>query len=157
MNHHEEVWKKVFDSYYCYVSWPNPWWQGVEEYIIRFNHYDKNCCYILGSFIWYVHKFYVKLIFLTLRFTHAPWCSVVAPWCSGFHYCTASFNEAWTQVLCSYKYCLLHAGDSRWWGFLTMVATGNKAKRLSLINHTTKAIHHHHHHTHVCVSGGKKE
>ena len=25
---------------------------------VRFNHYDKNCCYILGSFIWYVHKFY---------------------------------------------------------------------------------------------------
>ena len=25
-----------------------------------------------------------------------------------------------------------------------MVPTGNKAKRLSLVNHTTKTIHHHH-------------
>ena len=24
LNHHEEVLKKVFDSYYCYVSLPNP-------------------------------------------------------------------------------------------------------------------------------------
>ena len=27
-----------------------------------------------------------------------------------------------------------------------MVPTGNKAKRLSSVNHTTKTIHHHHHH-----------
>ena len=27
-----------------------------------------------------------------------------------------------------------------------MVLTGNKAKRLSSVNHTTKTIHHHHHH-----------
>ena len=27
-----------------------------------------------------------------------------------------------------------------------MVPAGNKAKRLSSVNHTTKAIHHHHHH-----------
>ena len=26
-----------------------------------------------------------------------------------------------------------------------MVPTGNKAKRLSSVNHTTKTIHHHHH------------
>ena len=26
-----------------------------------------------------------------------------------------------------------------------MVPAGNKAKRLSSVNHTTKAIHHHHH------------
>ena len=29
-----------------------------------------------------------------------------------------------------------------------MVPAGNKAKRLSSINHTTKTIHHHHHHHH---------
>ena len=29
---------------------------------------------------------------------------------------------------------------------LTMVPTGNKAKRLSSVNHITKTIHHHHHH-----------
>ena len=40
--------------------------------------------------------------------------------------------------------CSWHAGDSRWWGSLTMTLAGNKAKRLSSINHTTKTIHHHH-------------
>ena len=29
-----------------------------------------------------------------------------------------------------------------------MVPAGNKAKCLSLVNHTTKAIHHYHHHHH---------
>ena len=29
-----------------------------------------------------------------------------------------------------------------------MVPAGNKAKRLLLVNHTTKTIHHHHHHHH---------
>ena len=31
----------------------------------------------------------------------------------------------------------------RWWGSLTIVPTRNKAKRISLVNHTTKTIHHH--------------
>ena len=35
-------------------------------------------------------------------------------------------------------------GDLWWWGSLTMVPTGNKEKRLSSVNHTTKTIHHHH-------------
>ena len=30
---------------------------------------------------------------------------------------------------------------------LTIVPAGNKAKRLSSVNHATKTIHHHHHHT----------
>ena len=29
-----------------------------------------------------------------------------------------------------------------------MVPAGNKARRLSSVNHTTKIIHHHHHHHH---------
>ena len=29
-----------------------------------------------------------------------------------------------------------------------MVPAGNKAKRLSLVNHTAKTIHHHHYHHH---------
>ena len=29
-----------------------------------------------------------------------------------------------------------------------MVTAGNKAKRLSSVNHTTKTTHHHHHHHH---------
>ena len=31
-------------------------------------------------------------------------------------------------------------GDSRWWEFLTVAPAGNKAKRISSANHTTKAI-----------------
>ena len=31
-------------------------------------------------------------------------------------------------------------------GSLTMVPAGNKAKRFSLVKHTTKIIHQHHHH-----------
>ena len=67
----------------------------------------------------------------------------MAPWCSGYHYCTTSFNKAWTQVLRRFKSCTRRVGDSRWWGSLTMFPAGNKGKCLSSVNHTTKTIHHH--------------
>ena len=73
---------------------------------------------------------------------HAP----VAPWRSGYHYCKTSFIKARTQALRRFKPCSWRVGDSRWWGSLTMVPAGNKAKRLSSVNHTTKTIHYHHHH-----------
>ena len=44
--------------------------------------------------------------------------------------------------------CSQRVRDSRWWGSLTMVLVGNKVKRLSSVNHTTKTMHHHHHHHH---------
>ena len=44
----------------------------------------------------------------------------MARWCSGYHYCTTSFNKAWTQVLRRFKSCSPRVGDSRWWGSLTM-------------------------------------
>ena len=69
----------------------------------------------------------------------------VVPWCSGYHYCTTSFNKAWTQVLHRLKFCTRRVGDSRWWRSLTMVPAGNNAKCLSSVYHTTKTIHHHHH------------
>ena len=74
-----------------------------------------------------------------------PLSKVIKPWCSGYHYCTTSFKKAWIQVLRRFKSCSRRVGDSRWWGSLTMVPAGNKAKRLSSVNHTTKIIHHHHH------------
>ena len=43
-----------------------------------------------------------------------------------------------------FKPCLRHVGDSRWWGSMTMILAGNKAKCLLSVNHTTKTIHHHH-------------
>ena len=72
------------------------------------------------------------------------WTMDMAPWCSGYHYCTTSFNQAWTQVLRRFKPCWQRVGDSRWWGSLTMVPAGNKAKRLSSVNHSAKTIDHHH-------------
>ena len=38
----------------------------------------------------------------------------------------------------SYSQCVR---DSRWWGSLKMVSAGNKAKRLSSVNHTKIRIH----------------
>ena len=38
----------------------------------------------------------------------------VALWCSGYHYCTTSFNKAWTQVLHRFKSCLWRVRDLRW-------------------------------------------
>ena len=51
--------------------------------------------------------------------------------------------KAWTQVLLRFKSCSPRVGDSRWWGSLTMVPAGNKAKWDWSVNHTTKTIHHH--------------
>ena len=78
--------------------------------------------------------------------SHLLLLNPVAPWCSGYHCCTTSFIKAWAQVLSRCKSCLRRVGDSRCWGSLTMVPAGNKAKRLSSVNYTTKTIHHHHHH-----------
>ena len=64
---------------------------------------------------------------------------------SGYHYGITSFDKTWTQVLRRFKYCSRRVGYSRWWGSLIMVPAGNKAKRPSWVNHTTKIINHHHH------------
>ena len=60
------------------------------------------------------------------------------PWCSGYLYCTPSFNKAQTQLLRRFESCLRRVGNVRWWGSLTMVLAGNKAKRFSSVNHTKK-------------------
>ena len=43
-----------------------------------------------------------------------------------------------------FKSCSRRVGDSQWWGSLTMAPAGNKAKRLSSVNHAPKTIYHHH-------------
>ena len=68
----------------------------------------------------------------------------MVPWWSCYYYCTTSFNKAWSQVRHRFKSCSWRVGDSRWWRSLTMAPAGNKAKRLSSVNHNTKTIHHHH-------------
>ena len=56
------------------------------------------------------------------------------------------------KLCAGFKSCSRRVGDSRWWGSLAMAPAGDKAKRLSSVNHTTKINHHHHHHQvyHVC-------
>ena len=66
-------------------------------------------------------------------------------WCRGYHCCLTSFIKVRTQVLRRFKSCSRLVGDLRWWGSLTIIPAGNKARRLSSVNHTTKAIHYHHH------------
>ena len=65
----------------------------------------------------------------------------MASWCSGYDYCTSkpvlrfyagSDSACGVSEICN--------GE----GSLTMVPAGNKTKRLSLLNHTTKTIHHYH-------------
>ena len=90
-----------------------------------------------------IYIFTEKMVFTQAKNPQLTEYTTVAPWCSGYHYCTSSFNEAWTRVLRRLKPCSRRVGDSRWWGSLTMVPAGNKAKRLSSVNHSTKAIHHH--------------
>ena len=34
----------------------------------------------------------------------------MAPWCRGYHYCTSSFNKAWTKVLRRFKSCSWRVG-----------------------------------------------
>ena len=64
----------------------------------------------------------------------------VRPWFSGYHYCTTSFNKAWTQVMyrLKLKFCSLSVGDSRWWGSLTMIPGGNKVNHFRLSTITQK-------------------
>ena len=52
------------------------------------------------------------------------------------------------QVFRRFLFCSWRLGDLRWWESLTVIRGGNKAKRLSPINHSAKTIHHHHHHHH---------
>ena len=37
--------------------------------------------------------------------------------CNGYHYCTTSFNKAWTQVPIRFKSCSRRVRDSWWWRF----------------------------------------
>ena len=110
------------------------------------------------SFIHYIHSFRLAIhpyanstrFFVKFSISNSIFNSISKSlvWKVSYHYCTTSFNYAWTQVLCRFKPCSRRVGDLRWWGSLTMVPAGNKANHLSSVNHTTKTIHNHHHHHH---------
>ena len=61
---------------------------------------------------------------------------------SNLIYSNLKFIKAWTQVLCKFKSYLQRVVDLQWWGSLTMVPAGNKAKHFLLVNHTIKTIFH---------------
>ena len=65
----------------------------------------------------------------------------MVPCCSGYCYCTTSFNNAWFQVLHRFKSCLQPIPYSQQWESLTVVPAEKMAKRLLLVTHTTKTIH----------------
>ena len=58
----------------------------------------------------------------------------VAPYCSGYHYCTTSFNQAWNQVLHRFN----HARG------LLEIYHGEDLLQWSRQKHSTKTIHHYH-------------
>ena len=94
--------------------------------------------------LFHVYLYSPYIIFLNKIKNHQdPFRSgAVAPWCSGYHYCTTSSIKAWTQVPHRFKFCSRRVGNLRWWGSLSMVPAGNKATRLSSVNNTTKTIYH---------------
>ena len=67
-----------------------------------------------SSFIFFI-KVHKRLRFSFIFF---PFFFYVAPWCSGYRYCTTSFNKAWTQVLRRFKPCLPRIGDFWQWSRL---------------------------------------
>ena len=110
-----------------------------EQYSTVWNKTQKTS---LTSKIWKIHIFALGQISLF----HFQWyymsshIAPVVPCCSVCHHFRVLFNKAWTQVLCRFKSCLRRVEDLPWWGSLTMVLTGNKAKRFFLVNHTMKTI-----------------
>ena len=84
-------------------------------------------------FITKVFKFWRPLLFF---YESDIWWSYetklhlfVAPWCSGYHYCTTSFKKAWIQFLLRLNSCPQQE-DLQWWKYLTV---GRLEIRLKLI------------------------
>ena len=74
------------------------------------------------------------------------WIMFVAPWCSGYDYCSTSFNKVWTLGSAQVQILLTACRRFTMVSIPDNVLAGNNAKRLSSVNHTTKTIHHHRHH-----------
>ena len=66
---------------------------------------------------------------------------IMALWCSGYRYCTTSFNKVWTQVLRRFNTWLQPVRDSRWWDVWQWSWLEISLKCLLLVNPTTKTIH----------------
>ena len=101
---------------------------NISPFLIRHNKFLKALCARIFKFkiknlinsvkIWQIHiynwknDYNLKFRFCT-RLEQNLLFRFVAPWCSGYHYCTTSFNWAWTQVLRRSKPCSRRVRDSR--------------------------------------------
>ena len=80
-----------------------------------------SCCHIY--FLCHVFRIVFFPLFLLVVLFHSfiVFLFIVAPWCSGYRYCTNSFNKAWIQVLRRFKFCWPRVEDLRWRESLTVV------------------------------------
>ena len=132
------IWRCSYLTRNLLLGTPSTWWFPAPH-----SHWTA----LKTVLLYIVAKFYSRMSFIM------PTCNsqgklCIFPWCSGYHYCTTSFNKAWTKVLCRFQFSTWRFRDLQWWGSLIMVLAGNKAKCLFSVNHITKTIHHHHHHHH---------
>ena len=75
------------------------------------------------------HEIDYEIVLMKLMIV-APWCMVM--WCRGVVVITTARLHSTNPEL---RFCA---------GTLTMAPAGNKVKRSSSVNQTTKTIHHHH-------------
>ena len=98
------------------------WWMSSKDMKLRILIKEA-----LVVFHWLTFRVEHILCWANLHNTKYVLFYQVAPWCSGYHYCTTSFNKVWTRILRRFKSCSGRVGDLRWWESLTMFPAANKA------------------------------
>ena len=130
------IWNEIFSDNYCGLESPMlliRLWRGWFFLLLLKN--NLSC----------VNKNNATFNYRSYETAGSSQCSnnaAAMPCFIGYHYCTTSSNKAWTQVLHKFK-CYLRRAACWRFEMVTMIPAGNKAKRLSSVDHTTKTIHHH--------------
>ena len=68
----------------------------------------------------------------------------VVSWCSGYQYCTSSFNLTWNQILGRFKLYSWRVGDSQCWGPLTLIWMEIRVNAFRRSTIPQKKFHNHH-------------
>ena len=115
---------------------------------------NSSCIYlIISKYVWIcLNSFFYIYWLLKKDLRLFSYFSIVARSIRFWFFCLFVFFQVRFQIRCYllewrspwpgvFKPCSQHVRDSWWWGSLTMVPAGNKAKRVSSVNHTTKTIH----------------
>ena len=131
------------------ITAPNKQSSGVKSVLKSLNHVSNS--WQINNFTTFLGVKITLSCFKQLPLNLTVILNLMASWCSGYHYCTTSFINAWTQILRRFKSWSRRVENSRWCESMTMFPTGNKAKCLSSVNHTTKIIHHHHNLLELCI------